>query len=262
MFRDKMKNIFKSIIFLYSIASFTFAQGTSGTDAKHEYRNLIDLPTAGILKKGNVGISMDLMPMGVLVTKIEVGVFDNFSFGISYGGTNIIGSGKIDLYNLPGVNIRARIWNEDQILPAFTIGFDSQGKGLYFDEFKRFQIKSPGFFIAASKNFEILGFLSLHGAINFSLERDDADKDLNLGIGFEKTIGSQVSLIGEYDFAINDNTGNSLGSGNGFINFGLRVSIGEGLTIGLNLRDLLDNKKFSEDIADRGIFAEYIKPIF
>ncbi|MEW6196852.1 MAG: YjbH domain-containing protein [Bacteroidota bacterium] len=257
-----MKKVIALLLFISINTTFVYAQGTSGTNAKYEYRNLIDMPTAGILKKGNVGVSTDVMPFGVLVSKIEVGVYDNVSFGISYGGANIIGSGKIDLYDLPGVNIRVRIWNEDQILPAFTLGFDSQGKGLYNDEYERYQIKSPGFFIAASKNFEIIGFLSLHGVINYSLERDDADKDLNIGIGFEKTLGAQVSFIGEYDFAINDNTGNSLGSGNGFLNFGLRFSIGDGFTIGLNLRDLLDNKKVSDDIADRGIFAEYVQPIF
>ncbi len=257
-----MKKVITLLLYISVNTAILNAQGTSGTSAKYEYRNLIDLPTAGILQKGNVGVSTDLMPFGVLVSKIEVGVFDNVSFGISYGGANIIGSGKVNMYNLPGVNFRVRIWNEDQILPAFTLGFDSQGKGLYSDEYNRYQIKSPGFFIAASKNFEILGFLSLHSMINYSLERDDADKDLNIGIGFEKTLGTQISFIGEYDFAINDNTGNSLGSGNGFLNFGLRFSIGDGLTIGLNLRDLLDNKKFSEDVADRGIFAEYIQPIF
>ena len=238
------------------------AQGTGGSDAKYESRNLIDLPTAGILEKGFVGVSMDFMPEGVVIPKIEVGVFDGFSFGISYGGSNIIGSGKIDMYELPGVNLRVRIVDESVTLPAFTIGFDSQGKGFYDNNLNRYQIKSPGFFVAASKNFEFLGYLSLHGVVNYSLERDDADKDLNLGIGFEKTINQRISIVGEYDFAINDNTGKSLGNGNGFMNFGLRWSVGDGLTLGLNLRDVLDNKKLSTAAADRGIFVEYVKGIF
>ena len=239
-----------------------FAQGTSGSNAKFESRSLIDLPTAGILEKGFVGISMDFMPAGVLVSKIEVGVWNGFSFGISYGGSNIIGSGKVNMYKLPGVNLRARIVDETITLPAFTIGFDSQGKGYFDRNLNRYQIKSPGFFVAASKNFQFLGYLTLHGVINYSLERDDDDKDLNLGIGFEKTIGERFSIVGEYDFAINDNTGKSLGSGNGFLNVGARWSVGDGLTLGLNLRDLLDNKKISTAAADRGIFVEYVKGIF
>lgn len=239
-----------------------FAQGTSGSSAKFEYRNLIDLPTAGILNRGFSAVTMDVMPYGVVMSKIEVGVFDGVSFGISYGGGNIIGSGKVEWYKLPGINIRARIIEEEKMIPAFTIGFDSQGKGIYDNELKRYEIKSPGFFIAASKNFDFLGYLSLHGVINYSLEREDDDKDLNLGLGFEKTIGNRVSFVGEYNVAFNDNTGPSLGKGNGYLNFGLRWSVGEGFTIGLDLRDMLENKKINGNKADRGIFVEYVKALF
>ncbi|MFA3783025.1 hypothetical protein ABRY23_08185 [Melioribacteraceae bacterium 4301-Me] len=257
-----MKKIVFLLGFLLFPISYLIAQGTSGTNAKYEYRYLIDLPTAGILEKGYVGLSMDVMPLGVVVSRIEVGVFDNFSFGISYGGSNIIGTGKLDWYKLPGVNLRVRIVNETESLPAFTLGFDSQGKGIYDKSLDRYQIKSPGFFVASSKNFQFLGYLSIHGMINYSLERDDSDKDLNIAVGFEKTLGGRVSFITEYDFALNDNTSKSLGSGNGYLNMGLRWSIGDGLTLGFNLRDLLDNKRFSSNKADRGIFVEYVKAIF
>ncbi len=255
----------KKLSFLLLIAlsfSFTFAQGTAGTNAKYEYRSLIDLPTAGILEKGFVGVSADVMPYGVVISKIEVGVFDNFSFGISYGGANIIGTGKVDWYKLPGVNVRARLVDETETMPAFTLGFDSQGKGLYDDELSRFEIKSPGFYVAAAKNFEFLGYLSLHGIINYSLEREDDDKDLNLGIGFEKTVGGKISIVGEYNFAINDNTIKAYGDGNGYMNLGIRWSVGEGFTVGLDIRDLLDNKKINSNKADRALFVEFIKSIF
>lgn len=256
-----MKRLYKVFILLI-ISGYSFAQGTSGTEAKYEYRNLIDLPTAGIIEKGNVGISVDIMPAGVLVTKLEVGVFENFSFGISYGGNNIIGRGKITGYKLPGINVRGRIINETEAVPAILVGFDSQGKGEFDKLLNRFQIKSPGLFAAVSKNFDFYGYFSIHGLINYSFERDDSDKDLNLGVGFEKTLGSKVSIVGEYDFAINDNNGKSFGDGSGYLNLGLRWSLGEGLTLGMNLRDLLDNKKFTSSNADRGLFVEYIKAIF
>lgn len=257
-----MRTKLQAVIFFFMFINFLRGQGTSGTDAKYEYRNLVDLPTAGILDKGSVGITTDIMPAGVLVSKIEVGVFENFSFGISYGGNNIIGRGKITGYKLPGINVRARLFNETETVPAILVGFDSQGKGEYDKTLNRFQIKSPGLFAAVSKNFDFYGYFSIHGLINYSLERDDNDKDLNLGIGFEKTIGSKVSLVGEYDFAINDNNSKAFGDGTGYLNLGIRWSLGEGLTLGLNLRDLLENKKFASSSADRGLFVEYIKAIF
>jgi hypothetical protein len=256
-----MKRKIASLV-IFFITTIVFAQGSGGTNAKYEYRSLIDLPTAGVMTKGYSGISMDVMPNGVVISKIEVGIYDGFSFGISYGGSNIIGTGQIEWYKLPGINVRARIMDETILLPAVTFGFDSQGKGDYNSDLQRYQIKSPGFFAAGSKNFELLGYFSVHGVINYTLEREDGDKDLNFGVGFEKTVGGKVSIVGEYDFAINDNTGRALGKGNGYLNLGARWSIGDGLTLGLNLRDLLENKRFVSNHADRGIFVEYVKSVF
>lgn len=250
------------ILSILIVTTFVHAQGTSGTNAKFEYRSLVDLPTAGVLSKGFSGVSLDVMPFGVVITKIEVGVFDGFCFGISYGGSNIIGTGTIDWYKLPSINVRARIIDETETFPALAVGFDSQGKGLYNKELERYEIKSPGFFATASKNFEFFGYLSVHGIVNYSLEREDGDKDLNLGVGFEKTIGEKISLVGEYDFAVNDNTGSSLGKGNGYMNLGIRWSVGDGLTLGVNLRDMLKNKRIMGNSADRGIFVEYVKALF
>lgn len=252
----------KYLLIMMILSTLSFAQGSAGQAAKYEYRSLIDLPTAGVLEKGFVGISMDLMPLGTVVSKIEVGVFDNFSFGISYGGSNILGSGSIKWYNLPGVNARVRVMDETNQYPALTLGFDSQGKGEFLKSTNRYTLKSPGFFLAAAKNFEFWGFLSVHGVINYSLERDDDDKDLNLGLGVEKTIGERISVLMEYDFAVNDNNAISFGDGSGYLNFGARWTIGQGFTLGLNLRDLLDNKKIYSAKADRGIFLEYVKGIF
>lgn len=247
---------------MIAFTALTYGQGTSGSDAKYEYRNLIDFPTAGILQKGQAAVSMNLLPFGSLMTKVEVGVFQNFSFGISYGGENLIGTGKINWYKLPGINVKLRILDETFVMPALSLGFDSQGKGRYLNEFDRYEIKSPGFYAAVSKNFEMLGYLGLHGVINYSLEREDGDKDLNIAFGVEKTLGSRVSLLLEYNVAFNDNTADAIGNGTGYLSMSLRYSVGEGFTIGLDLRDMLHNKTISGDRVDRGVFIEYVKPIF
>ena len=257
-----MKNLTYCLtLFFISLISL-YAQGSAGTNAKFEYRSLVDLPTAGILERGYVAITSNVMPEGTVIAKLEVGVFNNVSFGISYGGSNIIGTGGVEWYNYPGVNFRIRIADETMSWPALTIGFDSQGKGRYFSDPGRFAIKSPGFFAAAAKNFEFLGYLSIHGLINYSLESSDSDKDLNVGLGVEKTIGGSVSLIAEYDFATNDNNPLSFGGGNGYLNMALRWSVADGFTVGIELRDLLTNDKFDEFKADRALHIEYITAIF
>ena len=255
-----MKKILLLASFLLT-TSLLMAQGTAGTGAKFEYRSLIDMQTAGILQKGYVGVTSDVLPQGVLIEKLEVGVFNNISFGISYGGENLIGAGSPKWYKYPGVNLRFRIMNETVAMPALTVGFDSQGKGVYFDSTSRYAIKSPGFFGAVSKNFAFMGYLSLHGTLNYSLESKDGEDFVDISVGCEKTIGENVSLIGEYDFAFNDNS-TRYGAGNGYLNIGIRWAIGEGFTLGFDLRDLLDNKKWSPTTADRALRIEYIKSIF
>jgi len=257
-----MKKTLQLLAITLFISTISFAQGSAGTNAKFEYRSLIDMQTAGILEKGYVGVGIDVLPKGILLTSIEVGVFNNFSFGISYGALNVIGSGIVDFYPLPGVYAKARIIDEVEMMPAIAIGFDSQGKGEYFIDNNRYEIKSPGFFVASSKNFELLGYFSIHAMLNYTLERDDNDKDLNLVIGAEKTIGGKVSFYSEYDFALNDNNPLSFGDGRGYLNFGLRWSIAEGFTVGLDLRDVLNNQKINTYSADRALFVEYIAPIF
>jgi hypothetical protein len=250
------------IFILLSIPFYSMlCQGSAGDKAKYEYRYLIDMPTAGVLERGVVGVTTEILPYGALIAYIEAGVFENVSIGISYGGGNLIGSGKVDWYNWPGVSIRGRLINEETFFPAITIGFDSQGKGTYDDDTDRFTIKSPGFFGAVSKNFDFLGYLSLHGSVNYSIEGNDGDNFVDLRTGIEKTLGSSFSLIVEYDFAFNDNN-TDFGSGKGYLNAGLRWSIGTGFTAGFDLRDLLSNKPDSKNAADRSFKIEYIKNIF
>lgn len=257
----------KKFISLFIISIITiqinYAQGTAGENAKYEYRQLIDMPTAGIVKKGSFGLSTELLPFGTLIVKLEDGIIENLSIGLSYGGSNIIGSGDINWYKFPpGVNLRFRLFEESLVIPAITLGFDTQGKGEYFDDAKRYEIKAPGFFAAACKNFNILGYLSLHGEINYSiLEDNDGDNFINLMVGAEKTLGSSFSVLAEYNFAFNDNSTNEFGEGKGYLNMGIRWSIADGVTFGFDLRDLLGNSSFDANAADRGLVIEFIQKI-
>lgn len=258
-----MKKFSIIILIAASFSQFQFAQGTAGDKAKYEYRQLIDMPTAGIMERGSVGITTELLPFGTLIAKVEAGIFDNISIGLSYGGSNIIGSGKPDWYPFPpGVNFRFRVIDESILVPSLTLGFDTQGKGQYFKDEKRFAIKAPGIFAAASKNFDMLGYLSLHGTVNYSvLENKDGDNFVNLMIGAEKTLGSSFSFLIEYNFAFNDNSTNLYGDGKGYLNLGVRWSIANGVTAGFDLRDLLENKKWSPTSADRAVMIEITQQI-
>ena len=231
------------------------AQGSAGSGGKFEPRFLVDMPTAGMLDKGSFALDISFYEEGGALLGLSIGAFDRFLFGISYGGSKLIGSQTPEMNPLPGFNARVRVLEESVFLPAFAIGFDSQGKDGYIKARERYVVKSPGFFIVASKNYAFLGFLSLHGGLNYSLERSDGDKDANAFAGVEKTIGPFVSFIGEYNIAANDA---GLGKGRGYLNAALKWSISGGLTISVNLKDLLKNSG-NVSVADRTVALEYIR---
>ena len=106
-------------------------QSYAGDGATIEPTMLIDKPTAGLLKRGSYSVSSNFFQNGGVLLGISVGIFEPFIFGISYGGTDIIGHEKIEMNPIPGINAKLRLVSENSITPAFAIGFDSQGKEPY-----------------------------------------------------------------------------------------------------------------------------------
>jgi hypothetical protein len=257
-----VKTFYASILigfmFLLTPAAM-LAQSYAGESAVIEPTMLIDKPTAGLLKRGSYSVTSNFYQNGGVLVGIAVGIFEPFSFGISYGGTDIIGQNKIDMNPLPGVQAKLRIFNESTTTPAIAVGFDSQGKEPYLaaDSLKRYTIKSPGVYVVASKNYSVMGNLSLHGGVNRSLEQADGDADLNVFVGAEKSLGKDISIMMEYDFANNDNTGHALGKGNGYLNFGFRWSWGKGLTVGFNLKNITKNQD-NVNVGNRTLQIDYV----
>ena len=248
------------LLFLTLTAALYFpvsAQSNAGEGATYEPTMLIDKPTAGMLSKGGYLVQAGFFQRGGVLFGVSVGLLDLFSFGISYGGTEIIGSNEPTMNPLPGVNVKLRLFDESTIIPAIAVGFDSQGKEPYLDGLDRYSIKSPGFYAVASQNYAMMGNLSVHGGLNYSTERNDGDKDLSAFVGAEKSLGSAVSFLAEYDFAINDNNGRAVGKGRGYLNFGLRWSWGKGLVVGFDLKNITKNQD-NVSVGNRTLQIEYV----
>jgi hypothetical protein len=242
-----------------TLTNMASAQSYAGDGATIEPTMLIDKPTAGLLKHGSYAVSSSFFQNGGVLVGISVGIFEPFTFGISYGGTDIIGPNKINMNPMPGVNAKLRLVSEGTMMPAFAIGFDSQGKEPYLkaDTLKRYTIKSPGAYIAASKNYAFFGNLSVHGGLNKSMESDDGDGDLNMYVGVEKSLGQDISIMLEYDFAINDNHNHALGRGNGYLNFAFRWTWGKGLVVGFDLKNVTKNQN-NVNVGNRTLQIDYI----
>jgi len=232
-------------------------QGSAGTDGKLEPRFIVDMPTAGMPDKGSMVLDVGFYREGGVQFGLSVGILDRFSLGVSYGGSGIIGSASPVMNPIPGVNVKVRIIEEGLALPAIALGFDSQGRDGYLKDLDRYVVKSPGLFAAASKNFSILGYLSIHGGVNYSFERADGDRDVNIYAGVEKTIGPIISVLAEYNFGTNDNN-STVGKGWGYINAAMRLMLGNGLTIGVNLKDMVKNGS-NITVANRTVSLEYCR---
>ena len=138
-------------------------------------------------------------------------------------------------------------------------GFTNQGYGGYVknaDSLKinRFVQKSKGFYLVASKNYQFLGSLGFHGGINWAVtETDDKQKGPNFFIGLDKSLNKEMLLIGEYDFALNDND-DLIGKNDvrGYLNLGAKFYFNQQITFEFYLNDVLNNSdrfgKFSREI--------------
>jgi hypothetical protein len=247
-----------SALFLF-LSSGAFAQSNAGGSASFEPTMIIDKPTAGMLHRGSYSLTGNFFEQGGVLFGISVGLLDRFNFGISYGGTNILGSEKPAMNPYPGVNVKLRILEESKVSPALALGFDWQGRGAYVEDLKRYTIKSPGFFAVLSQNFALAGNFSLHGGANLSTEGEDGDKDIDIFVGAEKSVGKDISILAEYDAGLNDNSANALGRdrGRGYFNVGLRWSWGRGLVLGMDLKDIFKNQH-DITVGNRTIQIEYV----
>ena len=239
------------------VANSLYAQGSAGTKGKAEPRFLVDMPTAGMLDKGAFAVDVDFYQEGGVLTALSAGIFERLTFGISYGGSRLLGREDAVMDPLPGVNIKFRVVEESIGFPALAIGFDSQGKDGYLKDLERYTVKSPGLYAVISKNYLLLGYFSLHGGVNYSFEREDGDQSFNVYAGAEKTVGPFLSLLAEYNLAMNDNSGQAIGRGRGYMNLALKWSFAGAITLGVNFKDILKNSR-AGNLVDRTARIEIV----
>lgn len=218
--------------------------GAQTTDAI----DLIDSPTATIMPHAAYDTGLRLYSGGGVLFRLRVGLRDAVHFGFSFGGTNLLGTGAPDWNPRVEFIFRNLIIRESYVGPAIALGYDSQGYGFWDSANDRYQVKSRGFYAVASKHFLFLGDLGLHGGVNYSLERDDDDEEVNLFFGLEKSIQSSLDLLLEYDTALNDNADNGLfGEGKGYLNAALLWRVTDALALEADFRNLLENGENFDD---------------
>jgi len=244
---------------LVAIMSFGVAVAQT-TDAQQvEIQNLIDQPTAGSLEKGEYGFDVRFFSRGGTLIGLKAGMFHGFMIGVSYGGVNVIGDGPVEWNELPGVLVKYRVFEETD-LPALSIGFDSQGYGIYYEDTDRYEFKAKGIFAVMSKNYSMgyLGYLGIHGGVNYNTFENDDDRNVTGFVGLDKSINDQISILTEYNFAFDDDARGALGRDRGYLNAGLRWVFAGQLGIEFNFKDILENRK-DIDAISRELRLTYVE---
>lgn len=230
---------------------------------------LIDKPTANTLTiitdaqrntyQQYFHVNMRVYTNGGMLAGIDIGLTRALMLGIAFGGQNLIGSGEILWNEAPGVHVKFKVLRElpNGFSPAVSIGYDSQGYGRFYEEDHRYQIKSPGFYIVASKNNiwpqsarrNLTAIeMGIHGGINFSHENGNSRDEMNLFLGAHLVLERELALIWEFDSAMNDKTERRFGAGGAYMNMALRWMFLDQFYLEFALKDM--NKNTLDDDGD------------
>lgn len=199
-------------------------------------------PTAGIVAHREYRLMTRAMPQSCALLGGWVGIKDFAHAGVFYGAYNLIDRGEPVFFDHVGFDVRVRFVEESR-WPALAGGFDSQGWGAYDGGQRRYERKSPGFYLVASKNWHsFAGDLSLTAGGNYTLETRDDDRAPNFFASADWFIANHVSLLADFDAARNDNADDGIyGEGGIYLDAGVRALLGETVSIMLVFTDLTHN---------------------
>jgi opacity protein-like surface antigen len=225
---------------------------------------VVDNPSAWTRLRGEYEARIGVEPF---VVRGEIGILDYLTVGVSYGGADVFGTGTPTMNPRPGFQAKFRITNGGPILPAVALGYDDQGHGKYYDfnprypalnvDFDRYQFKAKGFYLVLSQEIEVLGALGLHLGVSYNVIEDKDDDGADVYGSLEKTLGPHLVLLGAYTLGLNDDGPDSLGSGFGYLDAGLRWRVTENFNLEFRFANLLENQL--ETLGEEGRYARRLE---
>lgn len=225
-------------------------------------RVLIDAPTAGTLPRGSFDIVMRVYNNGGILGKTSIGLSNRLMIGMSYGADGIISDHTANANPEIEFNVKLRLIDENYYLPAFSIGFNSQGYGAYIDERDRYTYKSKGFYGVVSRSFMLQNMnAGVHAGANYSLEYDyDEEEEPSVFFGMDARFNYNIGFFIEYDLAINDNRSSAgYARGRGYLNASIKWMYSENLELEFVVKDLLQNRREDASTFGRELRFTYIE---
>ncbi len=229
----------------------------------YQPRYIVDMPSAGMLDNLQYSVDALLVGGGGFLVDVTIGIFKIVNVSMSYGGTGVIGNFPMELQKYPGFHLKTRLLQEKEAVPAITLGFNSQGKGVYYKGEDRHEQLAPDFYVAASKSFKwAIGSLALSGGINYSLLIPD-DKGINVYAGLEQSIFNVCGIAFEINPNLNDKSKVIWKEGKNpvMLNGALKFTPLEDMIIEVQFKDILRNAIHSNEIG-RYFGVTFISKLF
>lgn len=222
--------------------AIVFATGNAHADAY-----IIDSHTAMVPEHGELRLSISAGPEGSVLTGASLGLVDRVMVGISYGMGEVLGRGDLVPNPRPGVQVHVLLIDQPNF-PAIGLGFDSQGHGRWLEGYDRYERKSPGFYGVLTQNLLVTSYellSSISGGVSFSTEPNRQSVDFFLGAS--QSFGRGLSMLLDYDFALDDDAG--IDANRGYLDLGFQWKFGGGNHLRFLLRDLVGNYKGEGNVA-------------
>lgn len=178
---------------------------------------LVDVPTANTLGKGELRYDTKFYPGGGILNRLYVSIFDRLLIGCSVNVMGIIGSGDI-VVDLPiKVNAKFRITDDEGAMPAISIGYEGQG---YMG------IREKGLFLAVTKEASAGPVvLQLTGNV-YTSEFSEFGNRIDAGLGFAAAFTREFVFSFEFDGITRANNRTRINFGAGYFFDPIELALG------------------------------------
>jgi hypothetical protein len=199
------------------------------------FTDLVDLPTAHGLPRGGYSLSIRVAPGGGVVGGLRVGVTSYVGLGVTYGAGNAIGTGEPDWNDRLEFDVKLRVADERQAIPAIAVGYDSRGYGAEIQD-GGYEKASEGFYLVATKTLPFSDYWQASLGIARTLEVKRVRPDVFAGL--TARFSQEFSVVAEYHLGI-DRLHDDDDSKTGYLNGGLRWVFSDRLELDVYFRNLV-----------------------
>lgn len=155
--------------------------------------DLVDIPTAGIIDYYGLQVKTRFYSEGGVLLNLTFGI-SRLNLGVSASADNFIGIEERVTTSRPEIQAKYRFYDGGAIIPAFALGYDSQGT-YYNRDTRRYRQKARGLYLVGSQQL-FIPQIQFHPGVNIS--EFEGDKIFGFG-GLNIIINNIVSLMCEWD---------------------------------------------------------------